>query len=156
LRRKKPHPERQEEVDDTRYPIGSAPTWKEITSCLLSNPTLLMPSWEEPSEIMERYAYSAPGSPERYAVEVFITFTCHIWILLHPSWRLRPERTIHARTLASALQCWSLDSSLEEIMDVEFKPCHSTQNSGPGRLSLTFSERRKVYFPEDARGLSKV
>jgi hypothetical protein len=49
-----------------------------------------------------------------------------------------------------------VDYIIEEISDVEFKPCHSGQHSGSGRPSLSFSERRKTYFPVESKGLKKM
>jgi hypothetical protein len=146
-RRRKPQPERQEHEDETRYPLGETPTWKQIAGSLQSDPTLLIPRWEEPD--IERFSDCDQGSAESLAVEIFIRFTCHMWILLNPSWRIRPENRINPTTLSGALRCWSVDVILEEIMDASFKACHSERQSGPGRPSMSFSERRKLYFPDD-------
>jgi hypothetical protein len=157
-RPRKPQPERQEQEDEdeTRYPLGEAPTWKQISGCLQADPTILIPRWEEPLEI-ERYMDGEPDSVENHAVEIFITFTCHIWILLNPSWRTRPENRINPETLTAALRCWSVDAILGEVLDTTFKPCHSGLDGGPGRPSASFSERRKVYFPDDdPQTLTKV
>ena len=139
LRPRKPQPERQDD-DETTYPLGNAPTWKEIAGSLRSNPTILIPNWKEPLEI-NWYGDCAPGTAESYAVEIFIRFTCHLWILLNPSWRRRPENHINPMALGDALNYWSVDSILEEVLDTEFKPCHSGPHTGPGRPSLSFSER---------------
>jgi hypothetical protein len=154
FRHRKTPPERLLE-DNSEYPLGEAPTRKEIILSLRSNPTTLIPIWEEPLEI-DRYTDCEPRTPEGYAVEIFIRFTCHLWILLHPFWRTRPEITIKPRTLADALRYWSVDFILEEIDDVDFRLCHSVQHSGPGRPSMSFSERRTIYFPVESKGLPKV
>lgn len=154
FRQRKPQPDRVLDYD-SEYPLGDAPTWKEVTFSLRSNPTTLIPSWEEPLEI-ERYADCEPGTPESYAVEIFIAFTCNLWIILHPNRRTRPEVTIKPRTLAEALRYWSVDFIMEEIDDVKFKPCHSGGHGGPGRPSMSFSERRKIYFPVGLKVSTKV
>ena len=157
LRPRNPRPERNEtQDDDARYPLGEAPTWKQIAGSLQSDPTVLIPKWEEPFEI-EQYTDCEPGSPESLAADIFISFTCHLWILLNPSWRTRPENPIKPTTLAGALRCWSVDSILEEVIDASFKPCHSGEDIGPGRPSKSFRERQKMYFPADApKDLTKV
>ena len=134
--------------NEERYPLGEAPTWKQISSSLQSDPTVLIPRWEVPEE-MERYTDSKPGTTERYATNIFIAFTCHLWIFLNPSWRIRPENPINPATLPDALRCWSVDAVLGEIKATFFKPCHSGLEGGPGRPAMSFSERRKIYFPVD-------
>jgi len=155
FRRRKPLQERLPDDDDDEYPLGHAPTWKEIASSLQATPTTLIPSWEKPLEI-DRYTDCEPGTPESCAAEIFMAFTCHLWILLHTFWRSRPEMTIKPETVADALQYWSVDFVMEEITDAEFRPCHSGQYSAPGRPTMSFSERRKMYFPADSEGLTKV
>ena len=148
-----PRPERQEEGDETRYPLGEAPTWKQIAGSLLNNPTVLIPRWVEPVEI-EQYVDCEPGTVESQAVEIFLTFTCHMWILVNPNWRTRPENRIESTTLAGALRSWSVDGVQKELIAATFKPCHQ---GGPGRPMMSFSERRKMYFPEDEKEvLNKV
>jgi hypothetical protein len=155
FRRRKPLQERLPDDDDLEYPLGHAPTWKEITSSLQANPTTLIPSWEAPLELT-RYTDCEPQTPESCAAEIFVTFTSHLWILLHPFWRTRPEMTIKPRTLADALQYWSVDFIMEEVDAVDFRPCHSGQYSAPGRPTMSFSDRRKMYFPVDSKGLAKI
>jgi hypothetical protein len=147
-RPRKPQPERQEEEDETRYPLGEAPTWKQIAGSLLGDPTILIPRWEDRSDC-ERFSDCQPGSVESIAVDIFICFTCHIWILLNPTWRTRPEIPINPMMLNAALRCWSVDAILGEVLETTFKPCHSGLDAGPGRPSLSFSQRRNMYFPED-------
>jgi hypothetical protein len=138
--------ERGDEEDVTRYPLGEAPTWKQIAGSLVSDPTVLIPIWEAPGEL-ERYEDSEEGSIEKQAAELFICFTCHLWILLNPRWRTRPEKPVNPRTVSSALKCWSVDGMLEELIEACFKPCLSGLEGGAGRPSMSFSDRRTVYFP---------
>jgi len=157
-RPRQPRPERQnvESDDETRYPLGEAPTWNQISGSLQSDPTILIPRWEEPPEV-EQYTESEPGTPESHATQIFICFTCHLWILLNPSWRTRPERRINPTTLSDALRCWSVDAILEEVIATSFRPCHSGLEGAPGRPSMSFSMRRNMYFPEDEdQGLMKA
>ena len=120
-RPRKPQVERGDEEDMTRYPLGEAPTWTQIAGSLGCDPTVLIPMWEAPGEV-ERYENSKLRNVERQAAELFICFTCHLWILLNPSWRTRPERGVNPRTLSSALKCWSVDVMLEEVIEACFKP----------------------------------
>jgi hypothetical protein len=101
-RPRRPLADRQETEGESRYPLGEAPTWRQITASLQSDPTVLIPRWEEPAEPPESIAMN-------HAAEIFIRFTCHIWILLNPSWRTRPENQINPRSLQEALRCWSVD-----------------------------------------------
>jgi len=156
-RRRKGQPERpeEEEEDETRYPLGEAPTWKQIAGSLQADPTVLIPRWEEPLDC-ERYTNCEPGSAESHAVDIFVSFTWHIWISLNPTWRTRPENSIKPTTLTAALRSWSVDAILGEVLETSFKPCHSGLEGGPGRPSVSFSQRRKMYFPEDGTTLTKV
>lgn len=145
--------ERQEREEQAEFPLGEAPTWKEITSSLQSDPTVLIGRWEEPMDITQEYepARGDDDSTEGAAAEIFITFTCHLWISLNESWRTKPEKPISPKTLSEALKCWSVDAVMEEVMDATFKPCHSRTDGGAGRPSPSFSERRRMYFPDDER-----
>ena len=143
-RRRQPLAERREVEDESRYPLGEAPTLRQVTASLQSDPTILIPRWEEPAELPESMGMN-------HAAEIFIRFTCHIWILLNPSWRTRPERRIDPRTVQEALRCWSVDAVREEILTPMFKPCHSGLDAGAGRPSSTFQQRRKMYFPDDSQ-----
>ena len=155
-KQRKSKPTRDDENEtETEYPLGEAPTWKEITRSLLTNPTDLVPRWKKSLEL-EAYNEIKPGTPEAHAVDIFLSFTCHLWVLLHPHWRLWPERNIKPTTIEDALQCWSVDSIIGEVSDVEFKPCHTGHHSGPGRPSMSFSERRKLYFPAESKRLTKI
>ncbi|MDX6296095.1 MAG: hypothetical protein QOH50_5488 [Kribbellaceae bacterium] len=155
---RKPQPMRQkdEDEDDSCYPLGEAPTWKQIATSLRSDPTILIPRWEEPVGL-EWIMDSERGSAESHAGDIFILFTSHMWILLNPSWRTRPEIRINPTTVSEALACWSVDGILSAIIDMIFKPCPGRMQRGPGRPMLALSERRMIYFPHDnSQGLAKV
>jgi hypothetical protein len=143
-RPRRPLADRQETEGESRYPLGEAPTWRQITASLQSDPTVLIPRWEEPAEPPESIAMN-------HAAEIFIRFTCHIWILLNPSWRTRPENQINPRSLQEALRCWSVDAIREEILTPTFKPCHSGLEAGAGRPSFSFHQRKNMYFPDDGQ-----
>jgi len=147
-RPRKAQPERQDAEDEARYPLGEAPTWKQIAGSLQADPTVLIPVWEAPAEV-ERYANCEAGSTESHAAELFICFTSHLWLNLNASWRTRPENRVKPGTIGEALKWWSVDTVLKEVIEASFKPCLSNLEGGTGRPSLSFSERRKMYFPED-------
>jgi hypothetical protein len=140
-RRRQARHERQEgEEAQVAYPIGEAPTWRQITSSLQADPTVLIGRWRADDESVQAYEECEEGTVESVAAEVFILFTCHVWILLNPKWRTRLERPVKPRTLSEALKSWSVDAVLEEILDTSFKPCHSRSDGGAGRPSPSFSE----------------
>lgn len=155
-RRRERVQEEEEDGDGTRYPLGEAPTWKQIAASLQGDPTILIPRWEDPLVENVAYSESEPGSIERQAVELFIKFTCHVWISLNLTWRTRPENRINPITVGAALRCWSVDAILDAVLETSFKPCHSGEG-GPGRPSMSFSERRRMYFHhDDHQSLAKV
>jgi hypothetical protein len=92
FRPRQPQPERKEEEENSWYPLGETPTWKEISNSLQSNPTILIPQWEEGLPAgLERYENCEEGSAEYHTSRLFVIFTRHLWIALNPAWRSRPQ-----------------------------------------------------------------
>lgn len=147
----KTRPKQMRRVEDENpelYPIGAEPTWQAITNSLLTNPTILIPKL--PQELpthLSSYENPDPETLEYKAGQLFIRFTGHIWLILGLTWRSEPQLAIKPKTIAEALQCWSIDFILQHITAPLFKPSNASSTHGLGRRTQGFSEQMHLYFP---------
>jgi len=140
--------DRQDHNDDRQYPLGPTPTHQEIISSLQSNPTVLIPRWEDglPPEI-QHYDDCEEETPTHYASELFVIFTQQLWAILHSDWLSKPNEYIKPKNLEEALKCWSVDFVLQRMVAANFKLHNAALDGGAGRRSTSFFDRRELYFP---------
>jgi len=144
--------------ENINYPLGRTPTWAEITQSLQTNPLELMPKWSFPVEL-EHYADAEEDSVEGRACEIFIKFTRGLWIVVNPQWmrsRTPEAQIMKLTTIQEALGCWSVDFICERMENLRFRPCNSGFREVSGRRQLSFSDRLKVYFPDEGEVLPEL
>lgn len=148
---------RQEE-DMEVFPLGKFPTWKEISKSLGLNPTVLIKKWSGlPGNLLSYQDINISsginmGSLKEKAISIFIDFTAQIWASLNNRWRLEPEFEIAPKTLEAALNIWTVDFVLTHCAHPNFHACNTgIFNNVPGRPVLSFSKRRKTYFPPERK-----
>jgi hypothetical protein len=120
------------------YPLGTMPTWTELVKAIRENPSRIMRSW----------SYNSIWTASAIAAQLFIKFSQQMWLFAHPAWTGGDDRSFP--TLQEAMKSWSIESIDENLSGIVFLPCNAKVKGAPrGRPEKSFSERAKIYFPDD-------
>jgi len=144
LVKKKTHRSLDSDVPTEAYPLGEAPSWADVESCIRDQPWTLMRPWLWSDNL---------GLLNQAACQLFKQFTTHIWTCLNARWCTN-EDPIRPESLHDAIESWTLTKVHARIKSVSFIACNATLLGNiPGRRVLSFAERRALYFPASSDDL---
>jgi hypothetical protein len=128
------------------WPIGPAPSWKEVVKMIQDQPSLLMTLW----------VYDPMWDPEDLDVGMlFVQFTREFWLQLGEAQTTNDfadaiiTNPRICDTLEEAMTCWSLECVDKWIISIKFQACSAgLEGDKPGRPHLSFVQRRTTFFPD--------
>jgi hypothetical protein len=125
------------EAPSDLYPLGTTPTWTELTKAIQ----------EKPWEIMRQWRFNSSWTASATAGKLFVQFSRQIWLLLHPIWTGGQDGA--SNTLEQAMESWAVAEVYNKLASIRFLPCNSKLKGAPrGRPEKSFRERFKMYFPD--------
>jgi hypothetical protein len=118
------------------FPLGTGPDWASVVEILARSPATFLRPWYFPTTI----------SITPKAAELFIDFTTHMWLTIN-SRALRHEARPTPHTLEEAMQCWTLESIVDTLSDIEILGCQAGLQGAGAHPGQSFLQRRVVFFP---------
>lgn len=120
---------------DVSFPLGERPTWTEVRTCMKRNPRLFFKQW----------VWNEKWDADTDTSDLFIQFTCDIWLALDERVLQKPRPQI--TNLQEAMKFWTVTSVEEMLVSVSFTP----NAFGLGHTvsqTWSFRELLAVFFPD--------
>jgi hypothetical protein len=123
------------DLPNDSFPLGEAPTWSDLQSCLKHDPIKLIKPW----------VWNSAWDKDADTSELFNGFTNDVWLALDHKVLSKPlSRT---RTLKDSMELWSVASIKTNFLDVSFIP-NGQGISKKKKSCWSFRDLASKYFPD--------
>ncbi|KIJ33715.1 hypothetical protein M422DRAFT_264333 [Sphaerobolus stellatus SS14] len=125
------------------YPLGTHPSWHEITDILDTNPTLII---NTPSNL--QFSQSANGQIHHIVIQLLCKWAHNYTCTINPIFLTEPENYPQPETWQDILNFWTINQIQDTFHAPAFLPHKSHWKGLPkGSKQLSFGERFRSFFP---------
>lgn len=137
------YPAMENSEPTSEFPIGHAPTWKELVIAVE----------REPESILKDWVWDPEWASDSNASSLFIKFTQQIWVTVHKDQLIVGRTTARPlpTTLEDAMSVWTRHSLQGILISCHFITCNSgLEGRFTGKHHPSFSDLSKTFFPESS------
>ena len=140
-----------EKAVSSNFPWGRVMSWSMLKTLLSDHPTTFVRQWTmDPMWNLD---------PQGFAAELFITFTCDVWLSISDSYVSQPILP-KPGTLMEAMSSWSVSSVatlLGETRVLFLPSTHGLKGQLPAtfKRETSFAKRRASFFPNPNQQIDK-
>ncbi|KIJ30238.1 hypothetical protein M422DRAFT_268286 [Sphaerobolus stellatus SS14] len=125
------------------YPLGTHPSWHEITDILYTNPTLIV---NTNSNL--QFSQSENGQIHQIVIQLLCKWTHNYTCTINPIFLTEPENYPQPENWEDILNFWTVNQIQDTFHAPAFLPHKSHWKGLPdGPKQLSFGERFKSFFP---------
>jgi hypothetical protein len=140
--------QRQKDIEEDprrteEYPLGTHPSWHEITDILYTNPTLIV---NTNSNL--QFSQSENGQIHQIVIQLLCKWTHNYTCTINPIFLTEPENYPQPENWHDILNFWTVNQIQDTFHAPAFLPHKSHWKGLPdGPKQLSFGERFKSFFP---------